>query len=89
MDAQVIQRGEAIRQMKLLTKQGVPFSFSFFSYDETRGISRGEIKVPAALIRSKSQTNSVLLEYVDVVQQQNKKCYECLLMTFEGKNIYI
>ena len=84
MDNKVLTIGQAIQQMTELTKQGKPFSFSFYSYTEKTGKSRGKVHVPKAYIRKQKAGNDLLLEYRDVTQQLNKHCYICLLVEFNG-----
>lgn len=87
MIQQEILLGEAIKQMKLLTEKGIPFSFSFTSYDESKDTSEGVIKVYKAKIRK--QFAPFILEYTDLIQQLPKRCYMILLMTFNGQQIKI
>ena len=85
MDKQVLTVGQAIQHMRELTKQGIPFSFSFYSYSNKTGKSRGRIHVPKAFLRNQpNRIANVLLEYWDVSQQMHKRCYQCLIVEFNG-----
>jgi len=87
MDVQQISLGEAIKQMKLLTKNNIRFSFSFTSFNQDKNTSEGVIKVHAALLRKQSQPH--ILEYIDTMQELPKRCNIPLLMTFNGLHIKI
>ena len=87
MDSQQILLGEAIKQMKLLTKKNISFSFSFTSYNEKKDTSDGVVKVHSAVLRK--QHASHLLDYTDTMQQLPKRCHIALLMTFNDFNIKI
>jgi len=77
----------AIKQMKDLTEQSIPFSFSFTSYSEQRNASEGIVIVRSARLR-KQGTNH-LIEYYDNDKQRDKRCYACLLMRFNNQQITI
>ena len=85
MSSNTIQLDSAIKQMKHLTEQNIPFKFSFTSYSEKRDASEGIIIVRSAALRK--QATDHLLEYRDIDKQADKRCYVCLLMTFNNKQI--
>lgn len=87
MSSNTIQLDTAIKEMKSLTEQNIPFSFSFTSFSESRDASDGVIIVQSASLRK--QPNDYLLEYYDNKKQKAKRCYVCLLMTFNNKQINI
>lgn len=89
MEGSTIQLGEAVKQMRESTLKGIPFSFSFCSYNKSKHTSKGIVKVESATIRSKASAESVLLEYFDEIDQEPKHCYIPLLNTFNGQTITI
>lgn len=86
MNDTTIPLDKAIKHMRELTEKGIPFSFSFRSYNESKDVTRGDVYVSKAALRKKSD-NILLLEYVDITQDKPKHCYECLLKTFNNKKI--
>jgi acyl-CoA-binding protein len=86
MQALSIKLDQALKEMKSLTKKGSHFSFTYRSYSESKDATHGDVHVSKAILRKKSK-NDLLLQYVDVVQERNLSCYECLLKTFNGKQI--
>lgn len=80
---------EAIRQMRALTKQGKHFSFSFMSYSQTRGESHGIVEVRDAMLekqstREQNRSADMMLNYYDYSLNRNGRCYQPLLMEFNG-----
>lgn len=84
-----IKLSDVIKQMNEHTKLSKPFSFSFWSYSDKTGKTRGVVDVPKAFIRKqpKGFPGVMLLQYYNVQQQEHKQCYICLLRSFNGIKI--
>ncbi len=83
---------EAIRRMRELSRQDVPFSFSFMSYNETAQKSEGIIEVRHARLRARAKTvhhrnAEIVEEYLDLDTGQPRHFYQPLLMTFNGQKV--
>lgn len=82
---------EALKRMRELTRIGVPFSFSFVSYNSTKGISDGVKHVHNAQLRSgyrndQSDKSQILIGYVNGFGQ-NRWFYLPLLLQLNGHTI--
>lgn len=90
MDDTTITPYQAIKRMRELTAAGVPFSFEFHSYNESKNSSAGLKVVPKALLRlglrnDQSSKANVLLAYTDHSSgDQPRFFYLPLLMKFNG-----
>lgn len=85
---------QAIHEMRELTKRSVPFSFSFMSYSKQTGRSAGRTVVNQGLLRkaTASEVNIYAeeqLNYFDVDRKENRTCWQCLLLTFNGKRVIL
>lgn len=85
---------EAIRQMRKLTQQGLPFSFTHATYNRDRQSSDGIRIVRRAILRPSAKGDDVAnadykLFYLDQEINQNRVCWQPLLMYFEGKRIIL
>ncbi len=83
---------EAIRRMRELSQQNVPFGFSFMSYNETAQKSKGIIEVRHARLRARAQAAhhrnaEIVEEYLDLDTGQPRHFYQPLLMTFNGQKV--
>jgi hypothetical protein len=77
--------------MRKLTSIGVSFSFTFMSYNETKGTSGGIKEVSKAQLRmgyrmNQSDKSRVLIGYVNELDG-NRWFYLPLLLSFNGKKI--
>ncbi|WP_051234478.1 hypothetical protein [Flavobacterium denitrificans] len=77
--------------MRRLTELGIPFSFQFLSYNETRHASDGYKNVVNAQLRKgyrddQSDKADILIGYVNSLGQ-NRWFYLPLLTTFNGLKI--
>lgn len=84
----------AIREMRHLTKAGETFSFTFMSYDRTRGRSEGIITVHRARLRSRgheryNQHAELQEEYLDLDTNEPRRFWHPCLMTFNGQRVHI
>lgn len=82
---------EAVKRMRMLTDLGVPFSFSFYSYNASKNTSDGVKQVEMAQLRKgyrddQSTKASILIGYVNAYSE-NRWFYLPLLLTFNGINI--
>lgn len=82
----------ALRQMRDLSDQNVPFTFSFVSCNLTRGTSDGVKVVKKGKLRrgfasDKSKKSSSLIGYVDVETGKNRWFYLPLLLSFNNQDI--
>lgn len=83
---------EAIKEMRILTEKGVPFSFSFMSFSITKQKSDGIIQVRRAKLRrrtkdSKNKYYEFMEEYHDLDTFEDKHFWQCLLLEFNGQKI--
>ena len=89
--ARTINIYSALKRMREMTKKGIPFSFSFMSYNATNGTSDGVKKVTNAQLRlgyrdDQSSKASVLIGYVNA-QDGNRWFYLPLLIGFNGHTV--
>lgn len=85
---------DAIKQMRMLTKQGKTFSLTFMSYDRTRGRSSGVVHVDKARLRARgheryNQHAQLQEEFINVDTNEPRRFWHCCLMMFNGKRVYI
>lgn len=83
---------KAIQQMRQLSKENIPFSFSFMSYNSTKQHSEGIVSVRRARLRKrefiKHHKNAEIVEaYIDLDTMECKRFYQPLLMMFNGEKI--
>lgn len=80
---------DAIEEMRRLSKEGVPFCFTFMSCDLHSGKSEGVVEVRRARLRARESVaynrNAEMMEgYVDLDTGKPRHFYQPLLMTFNG-----
>ena len=83
---------KAIKEMRALSAEGIPFSFSFMSFSEDRQTSNGIVEVNRARLRGrpskKHNKNAEFMEnYLDLDTNEPKQFYHPLLMSFNGENL--
>lgn len=83
---------EAIKRMRELTQKGIPFSFSFMSFSEEKGKSHGVVEVRKARLNKQStieqsKNADIMLNYMDLETGRNGRCYQPLLMEFNGQKM--
>ena len=83
---------EAISEMRRLSSEGKPFSFSFMSCNLTEGKSEGVVYVRHGKLRKREKTDhhrySEMVEaYVNLDTMENRRFYQPLLMTFNGEKV--
>jgi len=83
---------EAIRQMRELSKQEKPFSFSFMSYSHTKQKSAGVVQVRRGLLRRRPASDKhnryepFMENYYDLDAQEDRRFWQMLLISFNGQN---
>lgn len=83
---------KAIEKMRELSGRGIPFSFTFMSYSADRHKSTGIVEVPKATLRRQSTVEDnrhadIMLNYVDLDTNDFGRCYQLLLMEFNGEKL--
>lgn len=76
--------------MRRLTEEGVPFSFSFMSYNSKNGTSEGIVEVRRAKLRKRERVEhhryaEYVEAYLDLDTMEPRRFYQPLLMTFNGQ----
>jgi len=85
---------DAIEKMRELSKKGEHFSMAFMSCDTSREKSNGLVEVPKAKLRSAAADNAYknsehILDYLDIDSNIPGRCYQILIMYFNGIRIEI
>ena len=83
---------DAIEQMRKISKAKGFFSFSFMSYSETKQESSGVVEFSKARLTASdkeefNKNHDVMLNFVDLMTGEPKRCYQPLLMTFNGQKL--
>lgn len=83
---------EALTEMRRLSDQRMPFSFSFMSYNRTDQSSHGIVEVRKARLKprakaAKYENADIIEEYTDLDITESRKFYQCTLMTFNGQRL--
>lgn len=78
---------EALTQMRLLSKENIPFAIKFISLNESEGVSNGERVITKCILRkglSKdiSEKANLLVSYTDLSTNSPKSFYLPLLLEF-------
>jgi len=86
--SQTIKLYEVIKRMRLLTELGIPFTFTFLSYNSTTRSSNGFKHVTNAQLRKgyrkdQSDKSSILIGYVNQ-HESDRWFYLPLLIKFNG-----
>jgi hypothetical protein len=85
---------EAIRQMRKISKQGKTFSFAFMSYSRQKRKSDGIVEIRRARLRKQSTEEqnrfaAIMLNYFDLNTNEYGRCYQPLLMEFNGQKLVL
>lgn len=83
---------QAISMMRKLTKIGVPFSFSFYTYNSTKQQTSGVRSVERALLRQglrkdQSDKSETLIAFTEYPTGEAKFFHLSLLLSFNGYEI--
>lgn len=89
-----MQLYDAINEMRRLSREGQPFSFSFMSYNSSAGTSDGIVYVRQArtMARERLEFNCNAEQqerYLDLDTMQPRRFWHPLLMTFNGEKVTI
>lgn len=82
---------DALKRMRKLTELGIPFTFTFLSYNETKGTSDGFKHVTQGQLRKgyrddQSDKASILIGYVNT-HEGKRWFYLPLLIKFNGYTV--
>lgn len=85
---------EAIDRMRHLSAEGIPFGFSFMSYNGSEQRSEGVIEVRRARLRCRTRVEhhrhaEIVEEYTDLDTFENRRFYQPLLMSFNGEKVVL
>ena len=78
--------------MRELTKEGKAFSFSFMSFNSSRGTSEGVVYVANARLRKREclehhRYADMVEAYTDLDTMEQRRFYQPLLLTFNGEKL--
>lgn len=87
-----ITRFEAIKKMRAMTSIGVPFSFEYYTYSESKHTTNGVRSVERALLRpglrnDQSDKADTLIAFTEYPTEQPKFFHLALLLSFNGTKI--
>lgn len=85
---------DAINEMRRLSREGKPFSFSFMSYNSSKGTSDGVVYVRQGrmMMRERLDFNQNAEQqerYMDLDTMQPRRFWHPLLMTFNGEKVTV
>ena len=83
---------DVIHEMRRLTREGIPFSLTYMSYNETKGTSDGIIHVRSAKLRARERKefnrNAEDQEaYLNLDTNEPRRFWHPLLMDFNGEKV--
>jgi hypothetical protein len=83
---------QAIDEMRELSKNGDPFSFSFMSYSDTKQTTNGVTLVRRARLKLTHKEDEyhnakMIEEYIDLDTMEHRRFYQPALMTFNGNRL--
>ena len=83
---------DAIHEMRRLTREGVPFTFTYMSYNQSRGTTDGIIRVRSAKLRKRESKefnrNAEDQEaYLNLDTNEPRRFWHPLLMEFNGEKV--
>lgn len=85
---------DALKQMKAITENGGTFSFSYRKYDRQRKQGGDMVVVKNAKLRSKPMDGNIedslhKLFYTDMDNNEQRVCWQILVMSFNGKTTFL
>lgn len=94
MDKMEIGLYQAIDQMRMLTREGKTFSFTFMTYSMERRTSHGLRHVDRARLvkRTRKEHNrygEYMIDYIDLDSMQRSHFWQPLLVGFNGMKVTI
>ena len=90
-----IRKSTAIKRMRELSRNNIPFSFGFVSCNTTNQSSEGYKIVAKGLLRAglradqsdKANTLISYMDYTDTTEDKNRQFHYALLMMFNGQKV--
>ena len=85
---------KAIKEMRRLTAENIPFSFSFMSCNLTNNSSEGVITVRRARLLKRESIKhhkyaEIVEAYMDLDTMECRRFYQPLLMSFNGEKVVL
>ena len=82
----------SIKEMRALSKQKIPFSICFMSYNSTTGKSEGIIQVDRVRLTNRQSEKfhkhaEIVEKYINLDTMEARQFYHPLLMSFNDKKI--
>lgn len=89
---ETMSRFEAIKKMRALTKIGVPFAFTYYTYSASKRTSNGVRSVKRAMLRpglrnDQSDKADTLIAFTEYPSEQPRFFHLALLLSFNGTKI--
>lgn len=83
---------DAIHEMRKISKNKGHFSFSFMSYSESKQTSDGIKEFSKARLTASDKeefnvNHDIMLNFIDLETGQQRRCYQPLIMTFNGQKV--
>lgn len=83
---------KALEIMRTLSRDNVPFSFAYYSLDETRGISEGVKREENVILaqgyrRNQSDKSDILASYLRIKSNERRQFYIPLIIELNGIKI--
>ena len=84
----------AISEMRRLSKENIPFSFVFMSYNSSNKSSEGVVYVRRARLLKRERIEhhkhaEIVEAYIDLETMQCRRFYQPLLMFFNGEKVVL
>lgn len=85
---------QAIEQMRMLSEQRIPFSFSYMSYSIARRKSEGVISVRHARLckqnrKERNRYTDYMLNYTNLDTGEQASCWQPLLLSFNNNELQL
>jgi hypothetical protein len=83
---------QAIDEMRRLSREDIPFSFTFMSYSDRSDTSHGIVEVQKARLKNRTKeadwhNSEMMEEYIDLNTFDHRRFYHCTLMSFNGNRL--
>jgi len=93
-EQETIDLWDAIKEMRKLSHEGITFSFSHATYNRDTMVSNGIRHVQSAILRPAARGDEVKnadfkLFYTDVDNNENRNCWQVLVMYFNDKKVIL
>lgn len=85
---------DAIKEMRRLSSEGKSFSFTFMSYNSSKGTSEGIVSVQHGRLRKRERAEfhadaEMVEAYTDLDTMADRRFWQPLLMTFNGEKVIL